>query len=267
MGTGIDTDVTSFALGDNPDETQLSINKRDITVDRTVTSRKAIDNWERKAANFDMVAAAVDQNATSMAIKVDKLCINQLDQAMLEAQLVAEDGSGKVVQDTAGSVDISGYDALTTTEAKGDAILEALFSAGAVLDGKDQVGKSRYFVSAPSYYNTMVLSKKGVNSDYNSGNNGSIMGGNILSLNDIGCLKSNHLTVTGLDSQASGKALDGKEVIGWVLTEDVVGITELIGVNTTEWEEKKEKKYYTDVEYAAGFGVLNPASLVAITKS
>ncbi len=267
MGTGIDTDVTSFALGANPAETQLSINKRDITVDRTLTSRKAIDNWERKAANFDMVAAAVDQNSTSMAIKVDKLCINQLDQAMLAAQLLAEDGSGKVVQDTAGVVDISGYDALATAELKGDALLEACFSAGSILDEKDQVGKQRYFVQAPSYYNTMVLSKKGVNADYNSGNNGSIKEGKVLELNETIMLKSNHLTITGLNSQAAGKALEGKTLIGWVLTEDVVGITELVGINTTEWEEKKEKKYYTDVEYAAGFGFLNPASLVAIVKS
>jgi hypothetical protein len=266
MGSGIDTDVNSFALGATPTESQLSINKRDIVVTRTLTSRKKIDNWERKAANFDMVSAAVDQNATSMAIKVDKLALGQLDAAMLEAQLLAEDGSGKVVQDTAGvvNVDLTG---LTTPESIGDIYVSALFRAGGILNEKDQVGKARYFVTSEEVYESMVQSKKGVNSDYNRGNNGSIMDGNIFKINDIAILTSNHIKSTGLASQATGKALNGKVLKGWLLTEDVVGITELIGLNTTEWEEKKEKAYYTDVEYACGMGVLNPASLVAITTA
>jgi ribosomal protein S8E len=259
MGTGIDTDVSSFALGSNPAETQLSVNKRDITVDRTLTSRKKIDNWEKKAANFDMVSAAVDQNATSMAIKIDKLVVAELNTAMGEAQLLAEDGSGKVVQDSAGEVTDTVIGTGTTAEAKGDALLEAMFAAGSVLEGKDQVGKQRYFVTSPTMYDKLVLSKKGVNADYNSGANGSIAEGNVLTIDGVQILKSNNL-----DTAPSNISV-GTTLAGWFFTEDVIGITELIGLNTTEWEEKKEKCYYTDVEYAAGFGVLNPASLVAIT--
>ena len=264
MGTGIDTDVTSFALGADPDLTTLSVNKRDITVDRTLTSRKKIDNWEKKAANFDMVAAAVEQNAISMAIKIDKLVVNQFDLAMDAAQLLAEDGSGKVVQDSAGVVDNALIGTGTTSEAKGDALLEAIFASGSVLDGKDQVGKQRYFGCEPSMYDKLVLSQKGINKDYNTGNNGSIADGNILTIDNVMIVKSNNIVTTGLTSQGVGKALEGKTLAGWFYTEDVVGITELIGVNTDEWEEKKEKAYYCDVEYAAGFGYLNPASLVAI---
>lgn len=265
MGSGIDTDVDTFALGGTPAESQLSVNKRDIVVTRTITSRKKIDNWERKAANFDMVSAAVEQNSTSMAIKVDKLVLAQLDAAMMEGQLLAEDGSGKVVQDTAGvvTVDLTG---ITSAEAKGDEYISALFRAGGILNEKDQIGKARYFVTTEEIFEYLVQSKKGVNSDYNRGNNGSIMDGNIFKINDIAILTSNHIVSTGLSSQASGEALDGKTLKGWLLTEDVVGITELIGLNTTEWEEKKEKAYYTDVEYACGMGVLNPASLVAIAE-
>lgn len=263
MGTGIDTDVTSFELGSNPNESQLSVNKRDITVDRTLTSRKKIDNWEKKAANFDMVAAAVDQNATSMAIKIDKMCVAQFDVAMQEEQLLAEDGSGKVVQDSAGMVDNAAINT-GTSEAKGDALLEAIFASGSILDEKDQVGEQRYFVAAPSMYDKLVLSQKGINADYNTGNNGSIADGKILTIDNVMILKSNNLTTTGLDAQGAGEAMEGKTLAGWFFTKDVVGITELIGVNTDEWDEKKEKAYYCDVEYAAGFGVLNPASLVAI---
>jgi ribosomal protein S8E len=234
MGTGIDTDVSSFALGSNPAETQLSVNKRDITVDRTLTSRKKIDNWEKKAANFDMVSAAVDQNATSMAIKIDKLVVAELNTAMGEAQLLAEDGSGKVVQDSAGEVTDTVIGTGTTAEAKGDALLEAMFAAGSVLEGKDQVGKQRYFVTSPTMYDKLVLSKKGVNADYNSGANGSIAEGNVLTIDGVQILKSNNL-----DTAPSNISV-GTTLAGWFFTEDVIGITELIGLNTTEWEEKKE---------------------------
>lgn len=264
MGGGIDTDVSTLTLGGSVSTSQLSVNKRDITVDRTIVSRKTIDNWERKAANFDMVAAAVDQNATSMAIKIDKLCIAQLDAAMLEDQLLAEDGSGKVIQDTAGAVQNAVINSGSTSEARGDALIDALFAGNSIMDEKDQVGEQRYFVTTPTHYDKLVLSKKGVNSDYNSGNNGSIADGNILKVDSLMVLKSNHLTVTGLASQGAGEALEGMTLVGWLFTKDVIGITELIGVNTDEWENKEEKVYYTDVEYAAGFGVLNPASLVAI---
>ena len=52
MGTGIDTDVSSFDLGDTPSESQLSVNKRDITVDRTLVSRKNVGSLKHKALNF-----------------------------------------------------------------------------------------------------------------------------------------------------------------------------------------------------------------------
>lgn len=263
-GIGIDTDVNNTVLDTDIPTSQISINKRDIVVDRTLVSRKKIDNWERKAANFDMVATAVRQNSSSMAIKVDKLIINQLDQAMLAAQLLAEDGSGKVVQDTAGVVQNAAINSGATSEAKGDAILEAMFAAGSILDGKDQTDEQRYFVTAPSHYDKLVLSQKAVNRDYNSGNNGSIADGNVLKVDNTIILKSNNLTVTGLASQAVSEPLNGMTLVGWFFTKDVIGVTELIGMNTDSWEEKKEKVYYTDVEYAIGVGILNPASLVAI---
>jgi len=101
---------------------------------------------------------------------------------------------------------------------------------------KAQVGKQRYFGCSPSHYDKLVLSKKGINADYNTGNNGSIAEGNVLKVDNVTIVKSNYLTTTGLASQAVGKALEGKTLAGWFYTEDVVGITELIGVNTDEWE-------------------------------
>jgi len=263
MGTGDDADVTTVALGGEIATSQLSINKRDIIVDRTIDSRKKIDNWERKSANFDMVKTAVEQNAQAMARKVDKLILNEIDQTMLQPQLLAEDGSGKVVQDTSGVVIHDGLkDA--DTEVRGDAILEAIFKAGSILNRKDRTDKQRYVVMTPELYADLVLSKKAINADYNSGNNGSIKDGNVFKINDFTILTSNNIQTLGLACQDENKPLDGKTLSAWVLTEDVIGITELIGLNTDEWEDKKDKCYYVDVEYACGVGTLDPSSLVAI---
>ena len=262
-GVGTDSDVDSdFQLGDTIDTSQLSIAKKDIVVERTMVVRKRIDNWEKKAATFDMVKTAVEQNAQAMATKIDKKIFEQLDIAVDSPELKDSDDN-KVIQPQSGVVTHNGMKDASSS-VRGDAVLEAIFSAGAFLSSNDRTGKQRYAVVSPQLYADLVLSQKAVNADYNPGNNGSIKDGKVLRINDTIILTSNNIQETGLKSQEDGHRLHGKIVKGWVLTEDVVGITELIGLTTDEWEDKKEKCLYLDVEYAAGFGVLDQTSLVAL---
>jgi hypothetical protein len=174
---------------------------------------------------------------------------------------------GQLVQDTASVVTKDAISTGATTEAQGDAILEAIFEAGSALNRKKQKGKQRYCALTPELYTKLVLSKKALNSDYNDGSNGSIKMGNVLEINGMKIITSNNIETTGLTSQGNGNALDGLVLAGWVFTEDVVGITEYGGIETNQWEEKKDKGFYVDIDYAFGTGTLNPASLVALTYS
>ena len=264
-GGGTSSNIRQHALGEAPTNTGLNLNKRNIEVERTFYDRKFIDNWEKKAIHFDLLAVAVEENADSMAEFVDEKILEQIDATMDLGQLLAEDGSGRVVQDTASVVDVSTeYGSATNVEEKGDAILQGLFQAGSALNRKKQKGKQRYACLTPELYTEVVLSKKALNGDYNDGSNGSIKMGNVLEINNMKIVTSNNIETTGLTCQGSGKALDGLTLAGWVMTEDVIGITEFGGIETSYWEEKKDKGWYVDIDYAFGVGTLNPASLVAI---
>ena len=264
-GGGDSSSIKQLALGGEPAKSGLNLNKRNIEVERTFYDRKFIDNWEKKAVHFSLVEVAVEENADAMAEFVDEKILEQLDATMDMGQLLAEDGSGRVVQDTASVVDISAlYSAATNTEEKGDALLEGMFKAGAALNRKKQKGKQRYAAFTPELYTELVLSKKALNGDYNDGSNGSIKEGNVLAINNNKIITSNNIETTGLVSQGVGNALEGKTLAGWILTEDVVGITEFGDIETDFWEEKKDKGIYVDIDYAFGVGTLNPASLVAL---
>lgn len=264
-GGGTSANIRQHALGAVPTNTGLALNKRNIEVERTFYDRKFIDNWEKKAIHFSLLEVAVEENADGMAEFVDEKILDQIDTTMTLGQLLAEDGSGRVVQDTASVIDMSTeMAAATTTEEIGDVILDGIFQAGSALNRKKQKGKQRYVVLTPELYTKLVLSKKALNADYNDGSNGSIKEGNVLMINGMKIITSNAIVTTGLDSQASGKALHGLTLAGWILTEDVIGITEFGGIETSYWEEKKDKGWYVDIDYAFGTGSLNPASLCAI---
>lgn len=263
-GGGDSSSIKQLALGGEPAKSGLNLNKRNIEVERTFYDRKFIDNWEKQAVHFSLVEVAVEENADAMAEFVDEKILAQIDATMDLGQLLAEDGSGRVVQDTASIVDKAAISTGTTTEAQGDALLEAIFEAGAALNRKKQKGKQRYVALTPELYTKLVLSKKALNGDYNDGSNGSIKEGNVLMINGMKVITSNNIQTTGLVSQGIGNALNGKTLAGWVLTEDVIGITEFGDIETDYWEEKKDKGIYVDIDYAFGVGTLNPASLVAI---
>jgi len=264
-GGGTSANIRQHALGSTPTNTGLNLNKMNIEVERTFYDRKFIDNWEKKAVSFSLLEVAVEENADSMAEYVDERIVEQLDASMLKAQVLAEDGSGRVTQDTASVVDVStAYTAASTTEEIGDVLLEAAFEAGAALNRKKQKGKQRYLALTPELYTKLVLSKKALDGDYNDGSNGSIKMGNVLDVNNMKIITSNAIVTTGLDSQATGLALDGLTLAGWVFTEDVIGLTEFGGIETQYWEEKKDKGWYVDIDYAFGLGTLNASSLVAI---
>ena len=264
-GGGSSSNIKQLALGAAPTNSGLALNKRNIEIERTFYDRKFIDNWEKKAIHFSLLEVAVEENADGMAEFVDEKILAEMDVAMDMPQLMAEDGSGRVVQDTASVIDIAtGYGAATTTEGIGDVILEAAFAAGAALNRKKQKGKQRYLCLTPELYAKLVLSQKGINKDFNDGSNGSIKEGNVLMINNMKIVTSNNIVTTGMDSQATGKSLDGLTLAGWVFTEDVIGLTEFGAIDTQYWEEKKDKGWYVDIDYAFGVGALNPASLVAI---
>lgn len=253
--------VAQHTIGQNQRElsSQMIVTERTITVERPLVVRKELDAFEEKMAHYQIRNMITGQNGSSMANYLDRRVIVELNKAMNFTNYPSTD-----TQYSAGIVYNGVISSGSTAEAKGDAMVEAIFGGNSVLDGKDQVGKDRFFVTTNSNYYNLLLSQKAINRDFNAGDNGSIADGNVFKIGDTYILRSNNL-VDALLTNATNKSGYGNTVAGLLFTSDVVGMVELMGLATDEWFDKDYDQTIMKVQLAGGWGVLNPGSLVAIT--
>ena len=240
------------------------IGERTITVERPKIIRKNIDDFDAQIVPYNTRSIATGQMGSSMASYVDQRVIAELDKAMITTELQDTNNGNIKVQDVASNVYSSDISGATTREGKGDAIVEAMFTGVAELDGKDQFGAERYFVTNNENYYNILLSQKAVNRDFNAGDNGSISDGNVFSIGDVSILRSNRL-YDALLANTLAMSGGGQTFIGFMVTKDVIGMVELYGLKTKQWMDDDYDQYIMKAQLASGYGVLNPASLVAIT--
>lgn len=240
------------------------IGERTITVERPKIIRKNIDDFDAQIVPYNTRSIATGQMGSSMASYVDQRVIYELDKAMVVTELQDTNNGNIQVQDVASNVYSSAISAGATREAKGDAIVEAIFAGVAELDGKDQNGMERVFVTDNESYYNILLSQKAVNRDFNGGDNGSIADGNVFRIGDVTILRSNNFKA-GLLANTLGMSGGGDTFVGYLFTKDVVGMVELYGLKTKQWTDDDYDQYVMKAQLASGYGTLNPASLVAIT--
>lgn len=240
------------------------IGERTITVERPKIIRKNIDDFDAQIVPYNTRSIATGQMGSSMASYVDKRVIYELDKAMVTTSLLDTNNGNIQVQDVASNVYSSAISGATTREGKGDAIVEALFSGLEQLEDKDQNGVERIFVTNNENYYNILLSQKAVNRDFNAGDNGSIATGNVFRIGDTMILRSNNF-YAGLLANTLAMSGGGQTFVGFLLTKEVVGMVELYGLKTKQWFDDDYDQYVMKAQLASGYGVLNPASLVAIT--
>lgn len=240
------------------------IGERTITVERPKIIRKNIDDFDSQIVAYNTRQIVTGQMGSSMANYVDRRTILELDRAMVATELQDANYGNIKVQDVASNVYSSAISGASTREAKGDAIVEGIFAMATELDDKDQMDKQRYVVLSNEDYYNVLLSQKAVNRDWNSGDNGSIASGNVFEIGNTMILRSNNLNanlLTNLLAMSGG----GQTFTGFMFTEDVIGLLELYGLQTKQWDDDDYDQFIMKASLATGYGVLNPASLVALT--
>lgn len=255
---GVNGGVQTHALGQNQRDlsSQMVVTERTILTERPIVVRKELDQYEEKMAHYAIRSMITGQNGSTMANFLDRRILVELDKASALASTDTQYASGAVYNSAIGGG--------STAEAKGDAIVESIFGGLSVLDGKDQIGKQRYFVTNNINYYNLLLSQKAVNRDFNAGDNGSIATGNVFKIGDTIILRSNNM-MDALAPTITGASGNGQNLAGYLFTEDVVGMVELMGLSTKEWFDDDYDQTVMKVQLSAGFGVLNPGSMVAIT--
>ena len=254
----VDGGVQTHTLGANQRDgaSQMVVTERTILLERPIFVRKQLDNFEEKMAHYNIRSMITGQNGSTLSNFMDRRVLVELDLATTEAATDTQYAYGAVFNTliTTGA----------TSEAKGDAIVDALFAGLSILDGKDQIGEQRYFVTSNTHYYNLLLSQKAVNRDFNAGDNGSISDGEVFRIGDTIILRSNNLSDT-LAPNAIAVSGQGDTLAGYLFTRDVIGMVELMGMQTKEWFDDDFDETVMKAQLAMGVDTLNPGSLVAIT--
>jgi len=250
--------VNTHAIGANQRDgsSQMVVTERTIAVERPIFVRKQLDNYEEKMAHYNIRSMITGQNGSTLSNFMDRRVLIELDLATTESATDTQYAYGAVFNTliTTGS----------TSEAKGDAIVDSIFAGLSILDGKDQIGEQRYFVTSNTHYYNLLLSQKAINRDFNAGDNGSISDGNVFKIGDTIILRSNNLS-DALATNAIGVTGQGDTLAGYLFTRDVIGMVELMGLTTKEWFDDDYDETVMKAQLAMGVDTLNPGSLVAIT--
>ena len=253
--TGV-VNVHALGVDQRTLSSQMVVTERTILTERPIFVRKQLDNYEEKMAHYNIRSMITGQIGSSMSNHLDRRVLVELD--------LATTASATDTQYAYGAV----FETLITTgatgEAKGDAIVSALFAGLAILDGKDQMGEQRYFVTNNTNYYNLLLSQKAVNRDFNAGDNGSISTGEVFRIGDTIILRSNNMT-DALAPNAIAVSGQGDTLAGYLFTRDVIGMVELMGLQTKEWFDDDYDETVMKAQIAMGVDVLKPGALVAIT--
>ena len=242
----------------------IVIGERTITVERPKIIRKNIDDFDAQIVPYNTRSIATGQMGGSMASYVDKRVIYELDKAMVVTELQDTNNGNIKVQDVASNVYSSAISSASTREGKGDYIVEAIFTGLEEMEGKDQDMMENVFVTNNQNYYNILLSQKAVNRDFNAGDNGSISDGNVFKIGNTMILRSNNF-YAGLLANTLAMSGGGQTFVGFLLNKSVLGMVELYGLKTKQWFDDDYDQYVMKAQLASGYGVLNPASLVAIT--
>lgn len=240
------------------------IGERTITVERPKIVRKNIDDFDSQIVPYNTRQIVTGQMGSSMANYVDQRVVYELNKSMVATELQDANYGNIAVQDVASNIYSSAISGASTREAKGDAIVEGIFACASELDDKDQTGKQRYFVVSNEDYYNILLSQKAVNRDWNAGDNGSISTGNVFDIAGVKILRSNNIK-TSILGDVLAMTGGGQSFTGFMFTEDVIGLLELYGLKTTQWDDNDYDQYVMKASLATGYGILNPASLACLT--
>ena len=251
-----DTAGANYVVGTDVSTSSIPVKERVITIGAPTYVALAISRLEEKVMHFETRSELSKQLGESLATKMDKLVFAKV----LEASQTSGTIGGTVMQPDGSEVNNDAISAGATPEAKGDALIAALFEANTLMKQKDVMGEP-IFVTTPANYNYLVQGGKGIDKDYTSGNGG-LDTGNIIQIAGIKIMWSNNLPV---GTAVSVAAVD-KKLQGLLFTPDCMGIVKLADVTTeidklpTRIGEDLIKSYYWN-----GMGVLNPGCACAIS--
>lgn len=188
--------------------------------------------------------------------------------------------TGYVLADNAEGVQLAAGGTLTSTTQKTANMIRGLFTAARLMDQKNVSDQGRYCLLTPAnYYALINENKDAINRDYGNEGNGSVAGGNIVSVAGIRILKSNHIPIGDESADAllsspqvrndlfgadTGYGVNASGVEGLVFQSEGVGTVKLLDL-------AMESEYFMErlgtmlmAKYAMGHGILREECCYAL---
>lgn len=254
IGQGSETDIKTHVPGTDLTMASIPVKERVINIDALEYFAMAVDKFEEKILHFETRGELAKQAGEALAVKIDKKVATTI---LLATQTSGTIG-GSIVQADGTEVNNDTIDSGTSPKAKGNALIEAVFTLSAEMEKKNVTGE-KVLVVSPTEYSYLAQSD-GVNKDITYGNNGGIDKGTIMEVAGIKILKSNHLPTTSVDVAGVNKKLKGL-----LFTPECIGVVKMMDLTSESNYLPLQLATLLTTYYSYGMGVLKPACAGVIT--
>lgn len=260
IGQGSDTDTNTHVPGTDLSMSTIPVKERVINIDALEYYAMAIDKFEEKVLHFETRNELAKQAGEALAVKIDKAVGSEI----LTASQTSGTIGGSAIQADGTEIVNDVIATGATPEDKGNALIEAVFSGVATLEGKDVTGE-KYLVVSPLTYSYLAQSKA-VNHDIIEGSNGGINTGKVMSVAGIKIYKSNYIPTAAV-GQTAGVAVgltNTRTIQALLFTEECVGVVKLMDVTSEANYIPEQLATLLTSYYSYGMGVLKPGSACVI---
>lgn len=247
VGVGKKEDVLTHVIG-----TDITINTKQagevvIGIGDLEYDSVFIDNKQAKILDYDQTAPFTRNLGQSLADKLDFSLYG-----LLRLAVVADGVSG---QPDGSYIENAGIATALTQKAKGNLLVESIFSMNAIMDTNGVPKENRVFVTTPANWWAIGLSDNIRSKDFQTSNGGiDSFNGEHIMVGNTRVIQSTNLTLTNAFE-------------GYLFTPDAIGLVKLISVITeSSYQELKFGNVIT-ARYCYGKGILNAGCVVGLRSS
>jgi len=267
-------------LGEGNDPSDL--NERVITLDALMIADAAIYQLDELMTYFDVRQIYTTELGRALAYEYDKRVARIIYAAATDiTEPLAKDGTakpkgpannagrvGKVIQ-----LGTSYTGAGATRQARGDALVDAIFDARINFEKKDVPIDDMYAIFTPEDYYAITASSRAINTDFNGGGgNGTIAQGTTARVAGIPIYSSNHVAQPAYVNVAGdvnpNYAQDLSKCKGLIFNKEAVGVLTLLSPSLQMTGPEFRVQYQSDLmvaRQAIGMGRLRSECACAIT--
>ena len=241
------------------------INERVISLDALMVADAAIYNVDELMSYFDVRQIYTKELGRALAVEYDKRVARLIFAAASNSTepLDKSLNAGRTGQGITLGTDYTGGSA--TRQAKGDALVNAIFDARVGFEQKDVSIDDMYAVFTPEDYYLLTQSSRAINADF--GGSGTIADGRTLQVAGIPIFSSNHVTQSAYTLVAGDHNADYAQNLskckGLIFNKEAVGVVSLLSPSLQMTGEEWRVVHQADLlvaRQALGMGVLRAES-------